>query len=182
MVQFLESGKLTVPEAITDPPSRNADDMGVVVPSFDQGTLFLKHSNGRHYRLEWGTPSAGTTKGKSARPDARRALPRGTYETTGYRIVRRDSAGKLWFISVTSHGGQKIDVRPRETTRVTIREEINFVCRTQKSGEEIKLTAAITGSPRGGLSIYRDGKRIPLKYAIQSADGKELQSGELDYG
>ncbi len=41
---------------------------------------------------------------------------------------------------------------------------------------------AISGSGHAGMSIYRDGKRIPVSFRISDAAGKVVQEGPITYG
>jgi hypothetical protein len=33
-----------------------------------------------------------------------------------------------------------------------------------------------------GLSIYRDGRRVPITFELQDERGRALESGKIEYG
>lgn len=45
-----------------------------------------------------------------------------------------------------------------------------------------RVGVAVTGDGGAGLSIYKDGRRIPLRYRVVGAQGQELAQGALRYG
>ena len=157
--------------------------MGFVVPSFEHGSLMLKDADGRHVRLSW---ENGETKKDSEQVDSNdrlRALPPGTYTLTGYRILRLDKHGKPWFISATSARGiRKLTVREGQVSRVQLSDAIHVQCRIQPTDEGIRVLAGVQGEHHSGLSIYRDGKRIAIRYVVRGADGERLATGKMEYG
>ena len=40
---------------------------------------------------------------------------------------------------------------------------------------------AITGQ-KAGLTIYKDGKRIPVRYRLVDGEGAEVAAGKMNYG
>ncbi len=44
------------------------------------------------------------------------------------------------------------------------------------------VQANVQGMHGAGMTIYRDGKRIPMAYRMTSADGKQIESKSMDYG
>lgn len=44
-----------------------------------------------------------------------------------------------------------------------------------------RVGMAITGQ-KAGLTIYREGKRIPVRYRLVDAEGSELAAGKMNYG
>ncbi len=160
------------------------------MPSFEEGSLVLKDADGRYFRLSWERPEESADgSGKEeeqadgGRVDPRRALPPGSYTLTSYRIIRRDEDRRQWFLSASSgHGIRKIEIQQGREHAVGITDKINMVCRTRLKGGELFVSVGITGEPHSGLSIYLDGKRIPVNYTVTSADGKVLSSGPMKYG
>ncbi|MBI4616944.1 MAG: hypothetical protein HY720_25250 [Planctomycetes bacterium] len=160
---------------MTAAPGRDAAGDGFVVPSFPEGSLFLETPDGLPLRLEWG-PEDATAK------DRRRALPPATYTLTGYRVVRRTEDGHVWFVSATSRGMREFSVNAGQETRVEIDETIRFELRGHRRHGEIDVQMRISGEEGAGLTIYKDGKRIPIGYALDSSDGRRLSTGEMEYG
>jgi hypothetical protein len=136
--------------------------------------MVLKNAQGQFFRLDW-------QKCTGAEEDRRRALPPGQYTLTAYWLVRRDQ-GIDWFLAGSSRNIRQITVQAGESQPVALEERINLVWKARAGSGTVNVQAGISGEPHCGLSIYRDGKRIPLRFRITDAQGKELASGRLDYG
>ncbi len=184
MIAFLHGGGLQPPRAVKSAPGKEDAASGFFTTSFEEGTLFLTSSTGEHYRLEWPTatraPSADRTP--PPRPDRRRALPPGDYRLTGYRILRRDAKGALWFLSATGPTIRRLVVRAGEEQRVQVEDTIHLTggAHPENGGVEIQLMLA--GEKGSGLTLYREGKRIDIGYRVLDAGEKELARGTLQYG
>ena len=155
--------------------------------------MFLKNGQGEITRLEWEPMEAdagdrGKSEKRSHQPVARdggrlRALPAGTYTLTGYRVGREDDQGASWFISVilAHYDKHQITVRPGEISQIEIDPTVAVSCRANATGKFI-VQAGLQGMHQAGLTIYRNGKRIPMGFSITAADGKLLESGGMNYG
>lgn len=172
MIQFLKSGALKPPQAVTDAPPQNANNVGFIVPNFDEGSLLLKNAHGQFFRLSW----------EKKTENRRRALPPGSYSLMGYRIVRRDAKGDEWFVSVTARGTQRVTVHAGHEQQVKVSENVTVQCRAKPGGEGVEVQMMIMDAQHSGLSIYHNGKRIPIRYNITDAQGKEVASGTMNYG
>ena len=112
-----------------------------------------------------------------------RALPAGKYTLTEYRIVRRDSQGRWWFIAASSANGiRQLQIQAGRRERVDVSDAIHVQCSTRLGKMGVMIGAAIQGEGRSGLSIYREGKKIPIHYTVQSALGEVLAAGPMQYG
>ena len=153
-----------------------------MTPSFRRGSLFVKNAAGETIRLAWEPVRGDETKKPARDKGARRALRPGTYKLTGYRILRRDDTGQEWFVSaIAPKGIRRIVIRPGRVQRIAIDPSITFGAKgNAKDG--FMIQAPITGQHHAGISIYRDGKRIPMRYTVTGVDGKELESGKMNYG
>ncbi len=141
------------------------------------GSLFLKNASGEVTRLAWKAGKAGEL----------RALPPGNYTLVGYRIVRKDDEGVNWFISAISPKGiRKLAVKPGKPLMVAIKPEIRVACKGRAGGPKAKGVLAVQGGFQGehhsGLTIYREGKRIPLRFTISNHTGEEIETGKMGYG
>lgn len=138
----------------------------------DRGALLLRNREGALYRLSWGEEDP-----QDSSTDRRRALPHGVWDLVGYRLLR-ESDGVLWHVSASGPSIQKVRVRRGRGTSVTIdptvRAEIRLAGR--------RIAVAVRGHRGAGLSIYRDGRRIPLEYAAFDAAGLEIDRGPIEYG
>ena len=131
------------------------------------------------YRLKW-------QKGDK---DRRRALPAGNYRLTGYRISRTDSSGTPWFVSTTAHK-RRLSVKIGEELRLKIDPAIHINVKAVRCEGKLVGLVSIQGERHGGLfnthrvglTIYRDGKRLPARYRATGDDGSVLESGTVAYG
>ncbi len=44
-----------------------------------------------------------------------------------------------------------------------------------------RVAMSITGQ-KAGLTIYKAGKRIPIRYRLVDSEGTELAAGKMNYG
>ncbi|MFT4550152.1 MAG: hypothetical protein ACI8XO_004857 [Verrucomicrobiales bacterium] len=107
-----------------------------------------------------------------------RALPTGTYTLTGYRLVRSE-----WFVSVilAHHDHHKIVVEPGKVTTLKIDPTIHMSCKADTTSKFI-VRSSFKGMHGAGLTIYKNGKRIPLGFKITPPRGKPLESKAMNYG
>ena len=175
MIAFLKSDAVGRPKLLDRPPRENSDHAGYLTTSLDDCSVVVKRqSGGQAFQLLWKKDATG-------KEDRRRALPPGEYQIIGYRIARRDAEGHDWFIAGTGkirtvkvHAGHVQDLKLSET--------IGLDCRTRPQGGELQVQAVAQGEHHCGLSIWKDGLRIPIGFQITDAAGKELASGTLKYG
>jgi hypothetical protein len=166
---------------VTKAAASDRRDVGFVTPNFYDGCLFVRNEDGKYFRLQWNSPKKSKADGKT-KQDMRRALPAGKYTLTGYRLERHDDQGRAWFVSSTSgHGIRKFEIRAGESQRITVPHAITFNCRTRVKDTGVQVMMGIQGAPHAGLSIYCDGRRIPIRYLVSSGD-KVLADGVMKYG
>jgi hypothetical protein len=184
LIEFLKRGELDPPHAVLWSASPASDDSGFVTVSFSDGSLFLKDDNGRVFRLAW------ESAGEHAPPDLRaiksnqrrRALPPGKYTISGYRVIRRDHEGREWFISATGPNIRRIELQPNQHHHVELSETINVNCKARAKATGVAIQMTLFGEQHSGLTIYRDGRRIPMRFVVTSASGAQLAAGSMDYG
>lgn len=137
--------------------------------SFDAGDLYLVDETGQSFRLSWTGQEDG---------DARAlALPAGEYVLKTYRIVR-DRGDERWHVSATKESIQEVEVRAGENTVVEIDDSIRVSSKLAIGQAQMM----IAGEHGAGLSIYRDGKRIPIEFRVVDEKGALLASGHMRYG
>ncbi len=141
-----------------------------MTPSFDRGALLLRDEEGTVLRLSW-EEEAG------ADADRRRALPAGDYKLISYRILLQDGE-ETWHLSATHSKIQEVTIQPGEDLRIEVDPRIHITGRIGHG----RVSIAVQGEHKAGLSIYKDGRRIPMGYRIVGADEKELASGDYRYG
>jgi len=110
-----------------------------------------------------------------------RALPAGSWHMRTTRIER--TKGKThWFISSTSPHGEPLDLPAGKTTRAEVSPIVVFRGKATRKGRTLQLGFAITGKDKRGLSIYRNYKRVPVRYDVRGRGGRILHSGRMNYG
>ena len=135
----------------------------------------MQNSAGKLVRLSWAPAGEDSKK--------LRALPPGTYTVKGYRLMQQDERGNAWHISTTSPAGiGSFTLRPGSTYHLAIAPTIHIHAKgALRKGSRI-VQASITGEKHAGLSIYREGKRIPMGYTISDQSGNQLEKGAMKYG
>ncbi len=191
MIQFLASGRLKPPQSIHLPAKPGTVGHGVLVPSFEEGSVILKDAGGDVVRVSW-EPLASILKvpgGKAvarAKPTVaskRRSLPAGVYTLIGYRVIRRDKSGRSWFVSATdSMGIRKFAVVSGKQKRLEIDERVSVECAARRTRMGLRLQVSVSGEIEAGLSIYRAGRRIPMEYRVLDGGGRVIVRGGMEYG
>jgi len=191
LIKFLSSGSLKSPRSVHRPGKPGTAGHGLLIPSFDEGTVLLKNAGGEAIRVSW-EPVKAAPGGKSLertgrRPRSeasrRRSLPAGVYTLIGYRVIRRDKAGKIWFVSATAPRGiRKFAVVAGKQGKLEIDEQVAVDCAARRTKLGLRLLVTVTGEIESGLSIYRNGRRIPLEYRVLDSKGRVVARGGLEYG
>ena len=122
------------------------------------------------HRLSW----EGT---EAADADRRRALPAGDYRLISYRILMQEGED-AWHVSATGPSIRKVSIGPGEDLRIEVDPRIQIASRFHNS----RISIAVRGENKAGLSIYKNGSRIPIGFRLVTEDGDELASGDLEYG
>lgn len=166
MVEFLKHAPHR-PEIVAGPP---ADSMAALVdPGFERGEVFLRDEDGRVHRLVW--------SGEEDDSSRRRGVAPGRYTLVGYRIVAQDGED-TWQLSASGKAIRKVSLEAAKEARLRIGATIHMRTRLSKS----RVGVAIQGEDRAGLTIYRNGKRIPIGFVVRDDDGERLAEGSIEYG
>jgi len=155
---------------VVDAKSEPGAGEALVVPSFERGAALLRGADGNLVRLSW--------EDEDARTDPERALAVGRYTLVGYRLLARDPEHETWHVSASAVKGVELDVQPGRTNTLEIDPTIQIVARKQGEG----LGVSVQGAGGAGLSIYAEGKRIPLGFRRLDAQGRTLAEGKIQYG
>jgi hypothetical protein len=130
------------------------------------GEALLRDAAGTEWRLSWSDPPGRTF-----------ALPVGAYRWVTYRLV----AG-AWHLSATGELAT-LDVRPDAPTSLEARDGVRLRLRgAARPSGNVQAQVGVTGPAGGGLSIYRDGRRISLTCAIVDEGGGDLGQAPMRYG
>lgn len=174
MREYLSAKPLPLPRVV-DEKNAPGPDGTCVVPSFERGAVLLRAEDGSAVRISWedDLPSKD-----AASTDQRRALPAGRYTLVGYRVIARDARGKTWHVSASAVKGVTFDVQAGRANTLEIDPTIQIVERAQPDG----LGVSVQGVNGAGLSIYKEGKRIPIGIRRLDAEGRTLAEGKISYG
>jgi len=119
---------------------------------------------------------------KNKDPVARRPLAPGNYRLRTVRI-EREVKGEIWTLSMGGPAKRTIRIDKATTTSIAIDTTVKLrgINRPRK-GDRLQLGFALSNGRGRGLSIYRDGKRVLVRYELQSKAGKRLGGGPMNYG
>lgn len=126
----------------------------------------LRDGAGRAWRLAW-----------SSAPGGRFALPAGSYAWLTYRLVEG-----TWHLSATAAPLATVEVRAGESATIDAKDGIQLRLRGALRPGRVQVEVHIGGAVGGGLSIYRDGRRVPLTCAIVDEAGGTVGGAPLSYG
>jgi hypothetical protein len=77
---------------------------------------------------------------------------------------------------------RRLTVREGQEQQVKLDETLAMGCCARADEGDVKIAMAIHGEHHSGLSLYREGRRIAIRYRVDSAQGRELAAGALEYG
>ncbi len=133
----------------------------------------MRDSHGKVTRLAW------EARAEAPRETAKsRTLPAGEYTLIGYRIVDRSRPGEVWHLSGSGLKLRKIAMPASGEVRIEIASKLSVKQRFDggSAGMEIR------GADGAGVSIYKNGRRIPIGYRVLGDKGEELTRGKMNYG
>lgn len=129
------------------------------------GEALLRDASGTVWRLPW-----------TATPARTFALPTGTYTWVTYRLVE-----DVWHVSVTGQLAT-VEVKADGTAPLEAPDVIKIRLRGSVRLGGVQVDAGLSGAARGGMSLYRDGRRVALTCRVFDESGGELGSAPLRYG
>lgn len=101
--------------------------------------------------------------------------PPGTYRVRATWIARGD-----FLISAAAGPEPTLTVKDRAELKVD--ETVRFGGHAKRQGGKLDLGFSITGSDGRGLTVYKDGTRVPVTYKVLAKDGEVLAQGTMNYG
>lgn len=140
---------------------------------FEEGSLFLRDKAGEVTRLAWeARGKAELEKGVAY------SLPAGVYTLVGFRVFDRSRENEVWHISGTGSKLQRIEIPAQGEVELKISRAISLKQRFDGSSAGMEIRGAFAA----GVSIYKNGARIPVGYRVLDAQGVELTKGAMNYG
>jgi len=149
---------------------QETEEVGYVILPEGVGAVLVKGADGQPWRLSW--------EGDDSSADRRRALPPGTYDVTGYRMIDRSREDAEWHISVSGLRGWKLEVDAGETEQLKVDATVHMRAGMRRG----MASMSIVGMHGAGLSIYKDGRRIPINFRVIDSQGEVLAKGPMNYG
>ena len=143
-----------------------------MVSNIPHGEIFL-HPEGqprKALRLRWDGKSEG------------RALPAGRYTLTGSRRVVTAKDGAPWIWSTTSPGIRTVTVEAGKTLRLDAAETLVTRGRTFTVKGSRRVGFSFFSEKKLGNTIYRNGRRIAIRWTALDGSGKVLADGAMAYG
>lgn len=168
-------------------------NVGYLVPSFSEGSVFLKDVRGEFWRVAWekldtkkkrsGQTRTPVNPGGAPTASRTRAVPPGVYTLVGYRIVRHDKRGVRWFISATApRGVKRIAVVSGVKKTLKIDDRVQVSCKARATRMGVRIMMVVAGEADSGVSIYRGTRRITIGYRVTDARGGAVAKGQMEYG
>ncbi len=68
------------------------------------------------------------------------------------------------------------------TAKIDVGATVAFVGHAKMRGAALRLGFSVKSKENRGLSVYRDGARVPMTYEILDAKRKVLATGAMSYG
>lgn len=169
LAAYLASKPLRLPTVVDSRSTKAAGAQGKVIADFKRGAMIVQHQDGRQFRVTW------EAKGDNASQP--RSLPVGGYKVRGYRVLADDASGVPWLLSSSGASLGTFEVSAGNQTLMPSDGSLRLV--KQRRGNTVSV--AVQGHDRAGVTIYRDGKRIPMGYRLV-ANGKLVDEGPMAYG
>ena len=110
-----------------------------------------------------------------------RGLPPGTYRLRTVRI-EREQKGVHWFLSATSQPRKPMAFGSGAKVKLEVADTVHFKGKVKRMGRKLQLNFEIHSKTHQGLSVYKNGKRVPVTYKLLSAKGEVLATGKMNYG
>jgi hypothetical protein len=144
----------------------------VLTASFRSGSLVLA-SKAESVVLSW----------KEGDADRRRGVPPGTWRWRSTRI-EREKDGESWVHSSSQGTGGEFRFEAGGDPPMTLVAEGKAAFRgtAKRQGAALHLGFDLRDEGGHGISVYRKGKRIEVRWRLLGKDGKELAAGPMTYG
>lgn len=144
----------------------------VLTASFGSGSVVLS-SRTESVALSW----------KEGEADRRRGVPAGTWRWRSTRIERtRD--GEAWVCSACLGRGAELRLGPVADPPLQLAAEgkVAFRGNAKRDGGALQLGFELRDEGGNGVSVYRKGRRIEIRWRLLAKDGKEIAAGPMHYG
>lgn len=148
-------------------------DRGIVVPSFARGSaIAIRERDGRLFRLSW-EDDAPAERGRRLEP--------GRYTVRSYRVFRTAKDGKKWLASALAPSIRTFTVEAGRSSELRLDEAVVFRSGVRTTGLKADVMMELQGENGSGLTLYREGKRIPIAFRLLDSE-TTVGTGTMTYG
>ena len=169
LAELLANDKAHYPRLVKAKASKGESG---VRSSIEVGAVLLRDGHGEEIRLSW------DKKGQSGEV---RPLAPGKYRVVGYRIEKRGGDGTEWMITASSASFADLTVETGKVVNVPVPKSISQGGHVSHRGSDANVMMMLAFG-RGGVTIYRDGERIPMPFRLLDPSGNSVGGGSIEYG
>jgi len=166
LVAWLETSPLPLPEVI-DAPRAGAAGEATLMANFRRGAVVLEAADGRLVRVSWDELGG----------ERRRPLAAGRYRLLGVRLST-EVEGVSWHMVGSGFGNTTLGFTAGATHVVAL----DAVLRLEERIGADRYEVALVGHEDCGISLYRGGERLPLRWRRLDGAGELLDEGLLEFG
>jgi hypothetical protein len=153
-----------------DAPPKEEKPPVWIEPSFKSGSVVLSRGDGI-VRVVWPLDHK----------DLRRVVAPGSYTIRELRIERMHE-GAYWFLSSSGPPYQKVEIAKKGSSSLDISDALACTTDAKLDGRRLVFNFSMHAKRGHGITIFKDGKRVPVTYRVLDKDGKEIVAGKMDYG
>jgi len=153
-----------------DTPPKAKKPVAWIEPTFGAGSVVLARGVAR-VRVVWPLGAK----------DVRRELEPGPYRVRAAAMERKVGSA-LWFATMSGPPHQPFVVGERGVSKLVIDDRLKFTGQAKRDGKLWRLSFKFRAWSGGGVTVFKDGKRIAVSYRVLDKDGKLLASGKTNYG
>ena len=167
LISWLEKQKVA---SRIDTPPKAEKPVTWIEPKFGAGSVVLARGVAR-LRVVW--PLGGK--------DVRRELEPGPYKVRSVAMERK-VGDALWYATLSGPPYKPFVVGDRGVSKLVIDDRLKFKGQAKLDGKVWRLGFTFRSKTGGGVTVFKDGKRIAVSYRVLDKDGKLLASGKTNYG
>ena len=173
LAKFLESSPQVLPRLVSGAPApvEGEPKTGAIRADVEDAFAIVVDEEGTPTRLSW-----EKSERESRDESPLRELAPGRYRVIRYGVAREEEDA-TWRISVTGRKILELEVKTGEETKL----ELSAHIRVGRHLAHGQVSMTIQDRNKAGLTIYKDGARIPVEYVVEK-DGRELARGQVRYG
>ena len=146
--------------------------------SVENATLKVEPSKGE--RIQVVLANAAGTHSLEFAAGATQSKLAGAFRLRSVRFAKHDGK-RAWMLSTTAAPKKRIRLSSDKARVIKGDAALDFTGRVQRKPRELFLGFGLACRKRG-VTIYRDGRRVPITYTIRNREGAKLRGGRMNYG